>query len=235
MPTKLNGEHCVSCGAAAAVRVAGTSFCASCGLRQHRATEFVRTPPTVHRSHRGALVGILSSGFLVKMLMGAVALAAVGGATASLRSEPVPAAADVIPAVITTVMPSTTATPFVITDDDVSESTPEVGAAVDEYVVAVQIWAACVSDAATAHSGGSFDPREACGPRPEPGDFGLDDHDEDGPGNSENAPGHDENGPGNSENAPGHDENGPGNSENAPGHSDGDEEKKDKPPKEKDK
>ena len=30
------------------------------------------------------------------------------------------------------------------------------------------------------------------------------DHDHDGPGNSENAPGHQHDGPGNSENAPGH-------------------------------
>jgi hypothetical protein len=276
MPNNLSGEQCVACGAAAAVRVTGTSFCASCGLRQHGTTFSPPTPPTVRRSHRAALVGILSSGFLVKMLMGAVALAAVGGVTASLRSEPVPVAGDVIPVVetmipstSTTFAPAATDTPAVVTDDDTRVDTDESAtrnggesAAVYDYVVSIQAWAECVSDAATAHLGGEFYPSEICGDLPEPGDFGVDGRDddgdsegapgldEDGPGNSEDAPGHDDNGPGNSEDAPGHDDNGPGNSENAPGYDDDgpgnsedapgpnggddDEQKKDKPPKEED-
>ena len=41
---------------------------------------------------------------------------------------------------------------------------------------------------------------------------------ENGPGQSEEAPGHDENGPGQSDEAPGHGEDGPGKSDEAPGH-----------------
>jgi hypothetical protein len=246
MPNNLSGEQCVSCGAAAAVRVTGTSFCASCGLRQHGTTSAPPRTPTVRQSHRAALVGILSSGFLVKMLMGAVALAAVGGVTASLRSEPVPVAGDVIP-VVETMIPGTsttfstaaTDTPAIGTDDDTGvdagkSATANGGesAAVHDYAVSIQAWAECVSDAVTAHLGGEFDPSAACGDLPAPGDFGVDGRDDDGesadppgqdddgPGNSEDAPGHDDDGPGNSEDAPGHDDDGPGNSEDAPGHDD---------------
>ena len=243
MPNNLNGEQCVSCGAAAAVRVTGTSFCASCGLRQHGRGGVV-SAPLGRRSHRAAALGILSSGILVKMLMGAVALAAVGGVTASLRSEAVSASADPVPAVTAAASPGTTVTPVVASTDEtiaaveLSNETGAVPDAVHEYVLAVQAWAECVAEAATAHSGGAFDPHENCLDYAVPGDFGLDDRD----GDTEEPPGHDVDGPGNSENAPGHDVGGSGNSENAPGHDDeaaddddpDDEEKKDKPPREKD-
>jgi hypothetical protein len=167
---------------------------------------------------------LFSSGILAKTLLGAVALAAVGGAASTvLQSE------DPVVEPNEIVAPSTSQAE-VVAAVDTSPSAPddsdgiiiEAGRddeAVAAFVAAVQAWSDCVSEAASAHSGGAFDPHEACPDKPRPGDFGVNipGHDEDGPGNSEDAPGHDEDGPGNSEDAPGHDEGGPGNSESAPG------------------
>lgn len=48
--------------------------------------------------------------------------------------------------------------------------------AAQEYVQAVQDWNDCVAEAASGpekQEAGGFNPREACGPKPEPADFGL--------------------------------------------------------------
>ncbi len=234
MQNDLSGEQCVICGAGAAVRVAGTSFCASCGLHQYSsgglAPGAVSLPGP--RSHRAAIVGIFSSGFLLKMLMGAVALATVGGVTASLQSDPVAASSSPPPAAATVVpnlVPSTIAAVVPIDSDtevpdavvDPTRGSDQVAAA-HEYVAAVQAWADCVSEAASTHSRGTFDPVAVCEKPSTPADFDIPGHDEDGPGASEDAPGHDEDRPGASEDAPGHDEDGPGASEDAPGHDEDD-------------
>jgi hypothetical protein len=190
------------------------------------------------RRKRAALFGLLSSGLVVKLFVGAVAVAAVGSVAASaVRTDAVP------PPVATTVVHRSTTlatTPDATASSDAGNTpAPPVApataddvdsqvAAAHEYAAAIQEWADCVSREASAHSGGPFDPHEACPFKPMLGKYGLDEpdngtvppgHDLDGPGNSENAPGQSDDGPGNSENAPGQSDDGPGNSENAPGKS----------------
>jgi len=201
----MPGEKCVTCGAAAALRVSGTSFCASCGLQRFSDVPSngvpTPSPATVRRRRRAAVLGIFSSGLLLKMLLGAVAVAAVGGFTASsvLQSEATAAAAQAPAAaptgaaaamVATTATTSNTAATVLAGLEDPAATEPRVQAA-HEYAAATQVWAECVSDAASAHSSGRFDPSAACGEKPRSVDFGLD-VDDDGPGNSENAPGHDD-------------------------------------------
>jgi len=231
-------ERCVLCGENAAVRVRGTSFCAACGLNQYPA-DAVAPVPGKRQSRRGAFLALMSSGFFVKGLLGAVALAAVGGATATTvfgheGPESAPVETSVERVVQTTAGPAIDPSSTAIVAAAATTEAPEAqagepGGQVFSYVAAVEAWADCVAEAAASHVGGAFDPNETCPGKPSPGEFGLPDNgpgnsenapglDETGPGNSENAPGHDESGPGNSENAPGLDESGPGNSENAPGH-----------------
>ena len=217
-------EQCVVCGTGAAVRVGGTSFCGSCGVKQFTATDPVKAG---RRPRRAVWFSLLTSSLLLKSLLGAVAVAAVGG-VAGAALQP---AGDLSPATTTSTVVTTSA--VVIDDASENSSAPIVVAAaegpsqaegdvsvpatdhdVEGFVAAIQEWADCVSAAASAHSGGGFDPVAACDEKPSPADYGI--------GNSENAPGHGEDGPGNSENAPGHGEDGPGNSENAPGQSDRD-------------
>jgi hypothetical protein len=163
---------------------------------------------------------------LFKMLMGAVAVAAVGGVAATAISQPDPP--QLLSPATTQAVAAPAATTVAAADDPVPatlgfvDSDPSQRTAAEAYVAAVQEWAACVAAAASAHTGGSFDPLVACPDKPSPQDHGFPandapGHDPDGPGNSENAPGQTGEGPGNSENAPGHDPDGPGNSENAPG------------------
>ena len=205
-------EKCVLCGTSAAVRVRGTSFCSSCGVSQYSAD--TTSPVTLHRrTKRAALFAVFSSGILVKTLLGAVALAAVGGvaATTVLGSDDPPDAPAIVAASIgpttstTTTTTGTTALPAVAPTANPEASSPVDVAAVADYATAIQLWAECVSTAASAHSGGAFDPQAACGPHPNATDFGItvNPSDDDGPGNSEDAPGHDDDGPGNSENTPG--------------------------------
>ncbi len=238
-------ERCVLCGEAAAVRVRGTSFCAACGLGQY--SNSASSPRRLRRrSRRAAFLAVFSSGLFVKVLLGAVALAAVGGAAAatvidnevSEPRSPGIVADQTIPTTIPETAAAGSAVVALTTTDSVAS--PTVDAAVAEYVAAVRAWADCISGAASTHIGTGFDPDIVCPDTPYPGDFGLagdpadppaagvdpgdsenaPGHDGVGPGNSESAPGHDGVGPGNSESAPGHDGVGPGNSENAPGHDD---------------
>lgn len=225
-------ERCVLCGDNAAVRVSGTSFCASCGLSQYSA-DAAAPARLKRRSRRAAFFALFSSGMLVKTLLGAVALAAVGGAAASTvmhsGDEPVVVETTVVSATAA----ATTATTAETTSTSASTTSAPLAAEpasedVDGYVAAVQAWADCVATAASEHAGGSFDPAAACD-KPRPADYGLDDGETDQPVTTVDAPGldedgeetippgHDEDGPGESENAPGHDEDGPGASEDAPG------------------
>lgn len=243
MQNKMAGEQCALCSAGAAVRVSGTSFCASCGLQYSAEVPSGGVPTPVPgakpRSSRTAVLGLLSSAFLLRMLFGAVAVAAVGGVAAAAVLQ------DGAPNIVTQAVPATSAravsdptgaipglTTTTTTTTDVATTTAEtvpVGSAdpdgaaqqveaVHEYAAAIQVWADCVSDAAAAHSAGKFDRVAACGEKPRAGVFGLG-VDDDAPGKSDDAPGLGEDGPGNSESAPGLDQDGPGNSENAPGQS----------------
>ena len=195
-------ERCKDCGAPAAVRMQGVSFCARCGLERS-------SGGTNRISRRTALLGIFSSGFLAKMVIGAVAVAALGGVAVSLPHE----AADApigAPASTQTFLHTDTA----LVETDLVEPLPADDALLERvhaYVESVQQWGDCVSDAARKHSGEPFDPKTTCGPTPAAAEHGLDTI----RGNSADAPGqHDP--PGNAADAPGqHDP--PGNAADAPG------------------
>ena len=78
-------ERCKFCGAPATVRMQGLTLCARCGLERSSGRR-----GTVRRGHRAVLLGLLSSGFLAKMVVGAVALAAVGGVAVAIPRDPRP-------------------------------------------------------------------------------------------------------------------------------------------------
>ena len=203
MRSELSGEQCVLCGTTAAVRVSGTSFCASCGLHQFSGGHSATAQPRQRRTRRAAILGLFSSGFLLKMLLGAVAVAAVGGVAASTMMQPnapqllSPATTlAVAPTVDSTVITTAgDATPVTV-ESEVESPNGDTSqrAAAEAYVAAVQEWANCVAEAASDHSGERFDPMAACPNKPSPQDHGFPANDApgqtgEGPGNSENAPG----------------------------------------------
>jgi hypothetical protein len=161
---------------------------------------------------------MLSSGFLVKMLAGAVALAAVGGVAVSLPEVP----SD--PPQTTSSVAATD--PIVVPDARVSFDSFDTAEAMmisairqaeraRQFAGQMQAWGECVAAEASAHSGGPFDPKAACGSEPDPGSFGLDD----APGRSGEAPGRSGETPGQSGEAPGRSGETPGQSGEAPGKS----------------
>jgi hypothetical protein len=178
----------------------------------------------------------------LKMLLGAVALAAVGGVAASTvphREEARPATTTITTeAVVVADTATATSGPEVVATATDPKVFPEVDSAIataaHEYAAEIQLWAECVSAAASAHTGGRFDPLAAgCPDKPRPSDFDLPavaapGHGEDGPGSSGDAPGHGEDGPGSSGDAPGDGEDGPGASADAPGQNKPPKEEKDK-------
>jgi hypothetical protein len=112
------------------------------------------------------LLGLFSSGFVAKMLVGAVAVAAVGGVaagvTAQPRSRPAPT-----PTVAPSFVPADAATPPTAPDELIE--------LVNEFVDDVRAWGDCVSAAAQDHDAGAFDPKVACGETPTASDHGLND------------------------------------------------------------
>lgn len=100
------------------------------------------------------------------MVVGAVALAAVGGVAVSLPGQ--------VPATTSTTIPSVAPEggPAVsVADDDPTEE--RLIEQVLLYAAEVQAWGDCVSAAARTHSGGAFDPAEACGESPSAAAHGL--------------------------------------------------------------
>jgi vacuolar-type H+-ATPase subunit H len=147
----------------------GISLCARCGLERS-------TGGTNGISRRTALLGILSSGFLAKMLLGAVALAAVGGGVAV--SGP-PRVADA-PSGATATTPSFLQTeanlvnPGIIASSVAPETLDDLVEQANSYARALRSWGDCVSSAARDYQGGAFDPHAACGETPSSSDYGLD-------------------------------------------------------------
>jgi hypothetical protein len=181
----------------------GVSLCARCGLERS-------SGGTNHLSRRTALLGILSSGFLAKMVLGAVAVAAAGAVAVSRPAEP--ADAPIVSPAATEILLQTEA-PLIETE--VVETLPSnvLLERVSAYVESVQEWGECVSDAAREHSGEPFDPKEACDDMPAASEHGLDTI----RGNSANAPGQQEQPPGKAADAPGQQEQPPGKAADAPG------------------
>jgi hypothetical protein len=157
-----------------------------------------------------ALLGILSSGFLAKMLLGVMAVEAVGGVVVSGNGDagdPPFAATATTQTLLQTEAPLVAAdlAPSVSGDNALVEQ-------VHEYAEAVQQWGDCVSAAAREHSGGPFDPKTTCGATPAATEHGLTTL----PGKSATAPGHQDDPPGKSATAPGHQDDPPGKSATAP-------------------
>ena len=184
----------------------GVSFCARCGLERS-------SGGTNRISRRTALLGILSSGFLAKMVLGAVAVTALGGVAVSLPHET--ADAPIGPPASTQTLLQTDTAPV---ETDLVEPLPADDALLERvhaYVESVQQWGDCVSDEARKHSGGPFDPKTVCNDMPAASEHGLDTI----RGNSADAPGHRQDPPGNAADAPGQ-QDPPGKSVDAPGTAD---------------
>lgn len=167
-------DRCDFCGGKAVAFQHGASVCGQCGIRRTLGENPVILPQ--RRPRHVALVGALSSGMLVKVMMGSVALAAVGSvAAASLfpTEQNVPPQPAVVESSTTTAVHTS---PAALTDDEiddlVTEALSQAGRA-HEHAAAVQEWAECVSSHAAEHRGESTNPQEACGDKPRPSDFGL--------------------------------------------------------------
>lgn len=168
-------ERCIACGAPALVRMQGDTLCARCGLeRSSRPNEPTR------RGGRAVLLGLLSSGFLAKMLIGAAAVAAIGGAATGIsRVTPDPGIArtTTTSSIVETEVPASglvapgTAV-NVVAEPPASEELVERALA---YVTEVETWGECVSLAAREHSGEGLDPKEECGEMPAASDLDLED------------------------------------------------------------
>ncbi|MDR9450556.1 MAG: hypothetical protein RI637_04990 [Acidimicrobiia bacterium] len=100
------------------------------------------------------------------MVVGAVALAAVGGVAANLPGQ-APAAT---PPTIQPMAPGGGPAVLVAGEDPTHERLIE---QVLLYATEVEAWGECVSAAARIHSGEAFDPAEACGESPKAAAHGL--------------------------------------------------------------
>ena len=194
-------HRCDFCGGNAVAFQRGASVCGRCG-----------TDRTIGRSHapvkpkRMALVGLFSSGLLIKMMLGSVAFAAVGSWAAAAVMAPTPAT---VPAFQTQTTVSEEAPaevgycslledPAVTIDEIVSEAN-EQAALAHEMATDIKTWADCVSGAAIEHRGEAFNPKLACehlevrgppfglGESQRPDHAGKPDHGNDG--NKDEAPG----------------------------------------------
>ena len=194
---------CQSCGNEAIARVHSQWLCARCGLHRTNAVAGIGSSggssrPGPARSWRGAVRAAIGSGLAAKVLIGAAALAAVGGAVAT-DAPPVPtppASTPPSPPVGPPLSPVPGELPEVAADQAVAATTPGVipgerGSAgilsagtpaqiptnVSLYIEAVHDWSACID--ARAHEFAEpllavgLDPFAACGDRPTPGQFNI--------------------------------------------------------------
>ena len=193
---------CQSCGNEAIARVHSQWLCARCGL--HRTHAVAGIGSSSGNSHTGrarswrAVKAAIGSGLVAKVLIGAAALAAVGGAVAT-DAPPVPAppaSTPPSPPVGPPMSPLPGELPEVAADQAVAATTPGVipaerGSAgippagtpaqiptnVSLYIEAVHGWSACID--ARAHEFAEplmavgINPFEACGDRPTPGQFNI--------------------------------------------------------------
>lgn len=192
---------CESCGTEAIARVHTSWLCARCGLERMTtvagldATDGTRSAGTWRRAVRAAI----GSGLTAKILIGAAALATVGGVVAT-ESPPADTPPSAPPPVSTPVEPPDTpapgplpgvaddiahaaTTPGVVPadqgdapDPDPADSPPQ-PSNVSSYVTALHEWTACMDEAvrqfATVRTAGGFDPFQACPDRPDPAAFDL--------------------------------------------------------------
>lgn len=166
-------ERCDFCSEKAVAYQNGATVCGRCGVHRTFGHD-------VTTSKRVGLIGLFSSGLLAKAMLGSVALAAVGGWAATSALSPPPNSHAPPPALIehtseeTIVeLPPVSIEQPTPTLDEVASTARDQAEKAHELAEAAQTWADCVSDLATEHRGGPFDPKAACGERPTPSDFGL--------------------------------------------------------------
>lgn len=186
----MTSSSCASCGGAALAKVGGRWLCARCGLEE---TAVAGAPaagrPGTSRPLRRSAAALIGSSLAAKILIGAAALAAVGGVlvadpgshgstpprvttTAASRAD---AAATTAPAAV-----DRDATPapasVVPAGDGPPSETPGAGEMppdVARFVDDLQDWADCVQEQAQQFAasrpdpGSGFDPA-VCGERPAP-------------------------------------------------------------------
>ena len=169
-------HRCDFCGGNAVAFQRGASVCGRCGT--DRTTGGSNSPV---KSKRMALVGLFSSGLLIKMMLGSVAFAAVGSWAAAAVMAPAPTSTPPVVQTQTTVVdealavsgePALQVEPAMTIAEIVAEANEQATLAHD-MAIAIKKWADCVSEAAIEHRGGAFDPMLGCPPKPHPSDFGL--------------------------------------------------------------
>ena len=206
-------ERCEFCGGQAVAFQHGARVCGRCGTRRTLGESPVILP---RRSRRTAFISLLTSGLLLKLMMGSVALAAVTGlaAVSVLPSNNVaPGSSNSAVTAATTTDPTTSggegSGDSVLTEGELDEIVTEArnqAESAGELADAVKAWANCVAGFAQEHRGEGIHPQEICGEHPRPSEyglgnengnrgFGLSDHDDGIPGenrgNSADAPGRD--------------------------------------------
>lgn len=119
---------------------------------------------------RAALIGLLSSGLLIKIMVGSIAVAAVGGWAASTAhtSDPPPPVLGIDLRTTDSTLMQEPAEPTV---DEILDTAREQAEHAQGLTDASR--ADCVSRWAKMHSGERLDPREVRGERPDPSDFGI--------------------------------------------------------------
>ncbi|MDF1596002.1 MAG: hypothetical protein P1T08_07895 [Acidimicrobiia bacterium] len=182
----ITTERCEFCNGQAVAYQRGALVCGRCGVRRTFGNGPITIPPP--RRRRTAVIGIFSSGLVIKLMMGSVALAAVGGfASASVVPAPNPFAGETESTVAGVQIdapgdqidaPSTDLT----FDEMIAlvSSAQSQAVSARELAAAAQEWADCVSDYAKGYHEEGLNPTDVCGPHPRPSQFGLDDDDESG-------------------------------------------------------
>jgi len=196
---------CESCGNEAIARLHREWLCARCGLARTTiatgaATATDRAAGGSTRTWQRALRAAIGSGLAAKLLIGAAALAAVGGAiitnpppdvspppTPSPETTPVGPPTSPVPGDLpATANPSAVeaTTPGVVPKNQVNNANAQEKSSgethnVADYLAAIQEWNACVDGAVDDFvidrpaTRDDFNPFSACAERPKPGDYGL--------------------------------------------------------------
>lgn len=157
---KSDAAFCEICGSPALARVHNTWLCAGCGLDATQSGRVATGSRFRRLVRRGVAATALSAGLLTKIMIGAVAVAAVGAASIPLTQGDV-ATPD-----------STTLTTEVVEPIEPVAETPGKPAAVSAYVETVHDWTDCIKNAVDEHmaiednSRKGFDPRSVCGESP---------------------------------------------------------------------
>ncbi len=164
--------RCDFCANKAVAYQHGSRVCGACGIQRT-----LNSPEPGRRSRRMTMIGVLSSGMLVRLMIGSIAVAAVGGwaASTSPRSDAVPSSSTLISVESIAETTGSTMSPEPV-QEDVDDLVSNARAQADNaqgLADASKAWANCVSKWAKIHSGDQFDPREVCGDRPDPSDYGI--------------------------------------------------------------